>query len=74
MPMPIYTFFDEYDLSGKRVIPFSSHGGSGLAGTVQEITSLEPDADVEQDAFTVSRNNVSESAGDIAAWLDAIGY
>ncbi len=38
------------------------------------IKSLEPDAEVERDTFTVSRNNVSESAGDIAAWLDAIGY
>ncbi|MCC8097076.1 MAG: flavodoxin [Eubacterium sp.] len=30
MPMAVYSFFDEYDFSGKTIIPFSSHGGSRL--------------------------------------------
>ena len=29
MPQPMYTFFEEYDFSGKTIIPFNSHGGSG---------------------------------------------
>ena len=53
MPMPLYSFFDEYDFSGKTIIPFSSHGGSRLANTVETIAELEPDAAVT-DGFTVS--------------------
>ena len=36
-PMPIYTFLDEYDLSGKKIAPFITHGGSGLSGTPDNI-------------------------------------
>lgn len=31
--MPVYTFLKGHDLAGKKVILFSTHGGSGLAGT-----------------------------------------
>lgn len=37
MPQILYTFFELYDFNGKTVIPFSTHGGSGLAGTVTKI-------------------------------------
>ncbi len=74
MPMILYTFFDTYDFSGKTVIPFSTHGGSGLAGTISTITELEPDAEVDQNGFTVSRNNVQEAEPDIVAWLGELGY
>ena len=32
MPMILYSFFDEYDFSGKTIIPFNTHGGSGFSG------------------------------------------
>lgn len=38
--MPLYTFFEEYDLSGKIVIPFVTHGGSGFSDTIRTIQSL----------------------------------
>ena len=44
--MPLYTFFEEYDFSGKTIIPFVSHGGSSFSGTIRTIQSLEPDATV----------------------------
>ena len=37
LPMPVYSFFDEYDLSGKTIIPFNTHNGSRLSRTVQSI-------------------------------------
>lgn len=74
MPMPLYTFFDEYDLSGKTIIPFTSHGGSGFSGTINSIAEIEPNANVITDGFSVSRNNTPNSAGDIADWLDNLGY
>ena len=74
MPMPLYTFFDEYDLSGKTIIPFTSHGGSGFSGTISSIVSAEPNANIITDGFSVSRNSTPNSAGDIAEWLNGLGY
>lgn len=72
MPMPLYSFFEEYDFSDKTIIPFSSHGGSGLAGTVRAIKELEPGAEVK-DGYTVSRDDIADNAKAVAekftAWL-----
>ena len=51
LPMPLYTFFENYDLEGKRVAPFVVHSGSGLSGTVQDIEALQPDAQVVQEGL-----------------------
>lgn len=74
MPMILYSFFDKYDFSGKTIIPFNTHGGSGFSGTIRTIAGLEPNADVQEDGFTVSRNNVQEAEGDVIAWLEAGGF
>lgn len=68
MPMPMYSFFDRYDFSGKTIIPFSSHGGSGWSGTIADIAGLEPEATMV-DCFSTSRSNVASSAGEIRNWL-----
>ena len=39
MPMAVYSFLDEYDLSGKTIVPFVTSGGSGFSGSVSEIES-----------------------------------
>lgn len=74
MPMILYTFFDTYDFSGKTIIPFNTHGGSGFSGTIGTIADLEPNATVNKDGFTVSRNNVQEAKSDIVSWLNKLGY
>lgn len=68
MPMPMYSFFDRYDFSGKTIIPFSSHGGSGWSGTIADISGLEPEATMV-DGFSTSRSNVASSAEEIRNWL-----
>ena len=45
-PMIVYTFFDKYDFSGKTIIPFNTHMGSGNGGTYDTIRKLEPKAKV----------------------------
>ena len=37
LPMAVYTFLESYDFSGKTVIPFCTHEGSGLSGTKSSI-------------------------------------
>ncbi len=74
LPMPLYTFLEKYDLSGKTVIPFNTHGGSQFSRTIQTIAQLQPNAEVVTNGFTVSRNAVGNSRNDIVAWLRELGY
>lgn len=74
LPMAVYSFFDEYDFSGKTIIPFNVHNGSRFSRTIQTIQGLEPDATVVEDGFTVSEQTVAEAAEDVAAWLEGLGY
>ncbi|MDE7246167.1 MAG: S-layer homology domain-containing protein [Oscillospiraceae bacterium] len=45
-PMAVYTFLDSYNWNGKTVIPFCTHAGSGLSGTVSRIKTALPSATV----------------------------
>ena len=74
LPMPLYTFFEEYDFSGKTIIPFNSHNGSRFSNTISTIQELKPEATVIEDGFTINERQVPDVAGEIADWLDEIGY
>lgn len=69
MPMILYTFLEQCDLSGKTIIPFNTHGGSGFSNTIQTIADLQPRANINRNGFTVSRNMVEDSEPDIVSWL-----
>lgn len=72
MPMIMYTFFQEHDFSGKTIIPFNSHGGSGFSNTINTIEKLQPKARVVSDGFTVSRNTVQDCAEDVSTWIKTL--
>ena len=72
MPMPLYTFFDEYDFGGKTIIPFCTHGGSRFSGAIKTIRELEPQATV-LDGYSVARERVADSEEGILKWLEKIG-
>lgn len=74
MPMILYSFFDSNDFSGKTIIPFNTHGGSGFSSTIDTIAELEPNATVHEECFTISRNDVQDAQQDIINWLDELGY
>lgn len=75
MPMAVYSFLDEYDLSGKRVIAFSTHAGSGLAGGIQSIEKEEPNAVVESNGLSISGSSVSsDSQSEVDEWLTGLGF
>ena len=74
LPMAVYSFFDEYDFSGKTIIPFNVHNGSRFSRTIQTIEELEPNATIVEDGFTVSEQTVDQAAPDVAEWLENLGY
>lgn len=70
LPMAMYSFFDEYDFSGKTIVPFCTHNGSRFSGTIQTIQELEPDATVIEDGFTVNERDVGDAQQDVLTWLE----
>lgn len=74
MPMALYTFLEEYDLSGKTVIPFSTSGGSGFSDTISKLQSQEPKAKVITNGLTVLDSNVANyKLEDVDKWVKSLG-
>lgn len=75
LPQAVYTFLNDYDLSGKTIYPFTSHGGSRFSGTLERIAALEPGAKVEKDGLCLRRNDVfHDGVEEIEDWLEDLGF
>ena len=72
MPMAVFTFLEEYDFSGRTIIPFCTHEGSGLGHSEKDIAKLCPKAKVlNGKAFHGSR--VQSAQKEVMEWLRQIG-
>ncbi len=75
MPMPVYTFLESYDFSGKTVIPFCTHAGSGLSGTEETLKDKLGSATV-LDGFsiagTTAQNNQDNAKTEVLEWLGGL--
>lgn len=72
MPMSLYSFFAEYDFTGKTIIPFCTHGGSRFSQAEKTIASLEKGAKMRK-GLAISRNNVPDSKESVLKWLQGMG-
>lgn len=72
IPMPIASFLEEYDFSGKTILPFCSHGGGGLGQSQTAIAKLVPDANLAE-GLAINYSGGSDMPDDVSAWLDANG-
>ena len=73
MPMPMFTFLNEYDFSGKTLLPFSSHGSTRFGDSISDFSKQVPGAYVGQ-AFEYYYSGGSELEAEIAAWLKESGF
>ena len=72
IPMPIASFLEEYDFSGKTILPFCSHGGGGLGQSQTAIAKLVPDANLSE-GLAINYSGGSGMPDDVSAWLDVNG-
>jgi len=72
MPMPVCTFLEEYDFSGKTIAPFCTHEGSGLGRSVGDIKTLCPHATV-CDGLAVRGSEVNNAQNEVSEWLRELG-
>ena len=76
-PMIMYTVFENNDFSGKKLVPFSTHEGSGLSGFDKKLASACPDAEVLKGLAV--RGNDAQNRQDsvretVQDWLSDLGY
>ena len=72
-PQVMFTFFQDHDLSGKTVIPFTTHEGSGLASTVRDVKKAWPKATVK-DGFAIYGHEVRSGRAKVEKWLKGLGW
>ncbi len=76
-PMILYTVFESTPLSGKTLIPFSTHAGSGLSGFDRSLAKAYPDCTVAKGlavAGTDAQNNPDKVQTAVANWLSELGF
>ena len=73
MPMAMYSFLDEVDLSGKTIVPFVTSGGSGFSSTISTIESMESGATV-QEGLAISASGAASAQDQVNEWLGGLGY
>lgn len=69
IPMPVASFLEEYDFSGKTILPFCSHGGGGLGQSQTAIAKLVPEA-VMAEGLAINYSGGSGMPDDVAVWLE----
>ena len=73
IPMAVYTFLEEHDLSGKTVIPFVTSGGGGFSDAISEIQNLQQGAEVLSDGFKASHSKIDDvTLEDVQEWIDGL--
>lgn len=68
---PVKSFLAMYDLAGKKIVPFCTHGGSGMAQSVDNIRSVCPDSEILQ-SLAVSGSRAANSRGEVERWLRTV--
>lgn len=74
MPMIVYNFIEKHDFSGKTVIPFNTHEGSGNSGTYDTLKTMLPNATLKGDGFNMAGSAARTEDGikELDNWLDEL--
>lgn len=77
MPMPVYTFLEKHNWSGKTIVPFCTHEGSGLSSTERYIADTCKGATVVRGLAvhgSTAQNNREQTCKTVLAWLKKSGF
>lgn len=68
-PMAVFTFLEHYDFSGKKIIAFTTHEGSGFGGSISQIKKSCPNSDVIK-GLEIHGSSAANSEKEIVNWLE----
>jgi flavodoxin len=71
MPMPVYTFLESYDFSGKTIVPFCTHEGSGMGHSEKDIAKVCYKAAVLA-GIAIHGTSASSAESQVSSWLDGL--
>lgn len=72
MPMPVWTFLERYDFSGKTILPLCTNEGSGMGKSEADIKKLCPGAEVKQ-GLDIRGSSVGQADREMESWLQKAG-
>ena len=72
MPMAVFTFLENFDFSGKTILPLCTNEGSGMGSSERDIRKACPGADVKA-GLPIAGSSAQESAGVVKKWLGENG-
>ena len=72
MPMPVFTFLEHFDFTGKTLIPLCTHEGSGMGSSEKDIRRLNLGAKLEK-GLALRGGRIDRAEPEIQAWLKQIG-
>lgn len=75
MPMPVYTFLEKHDWTGKVVVPFCTHEGSGLSSTEKYIAEACKGATVAKGLAVrgaTAQNNREQARKSVNSWIEKL--
>lgn len=75
LPMPMWSFLEEYDFTGKTIIPyFTHHGSSSGASSISTIKRLCPTATVNDNYLSIYDERIDSAESSAKTWLTELGY
>lgn len=72
LPQPLFTFLEEYDFSGKTILPLCTHAGSRMGSSERDIASLCPNANLLE-GLAVSGSSAASAQPDVESWITNSG-
>ena len=72
MPMAVFTFLENFDFSGKTILPLCTNEGSGMGGSERDIKKACPGAEVKS-GLSITGSEAANAAGRVRKWLAANG-
>lgn len=73
MPMPVFTFLEEYDFSGKTVIPFTTYGNGVWGKSVDSIRDTLANATI-LDGLAIQEHKLQDASTEVSEWLQGLGF
>ena len=70
-PMAVFTFLEEYDFTGKTILPFCTHEGSGLGNSERDVRKVCRDAKVLS-GLSIKGGSVGRADQEVRTWLKKI--
>lgn len=69
MPMPVFTFLESYDMSGKIIVPFCTNEGSGMGSSEHDLKKICPTSEIKK-GLPIHGAKAAKSQNLVKKWVE----